>query len=143
MVGPVELDGRNPNPDEVAVLEALGAFYDAFERRDFDTMSDVWEHSDRVVCTHPGWSTLRGWGHVGGSWVALLQNDQHLQFILTNEHVGIEGDIAWVSVDENILDGPLNNTVSAMKVFVRAAGSRFGWKIVVHHGSVVHVSAGS
>ncbi|MDQ4098748.1 MAG: DUF4440 domain-containing protein, partial [Actinomycetota bacterium] len=24
-------------------------------------MSRVWEHSERVVCTHPGWATLRGW----------------------------------------------------------------------------------
>ena len=139
----MELEGRNRHPDELTVLQALNAFYDAFERRDFDTMSDLWEHSDRVVCTHPGWSTLRGWGHVGGSWVALLQNEQRLQFILTNEHVGIEGDVAWVTVDENILDGPINNTVSAMKVFVRSPDSTFGWRIVAHHGSVVHASAGS
>lgn len=139
----MELEGRNGHPDEDAVLLTLNAFYDAFERRDFDTMSDLWEHSDRVVCTHPGWSTLRGWGHVGGSWVALLQNEQRLQFILTNEYVGLEGDMAWVTVDENILDGPINNTVSAMKIFVRADGARHGWRIVAHHGSVVHASAGN
>jgi limonene-1,2-epoxide hydrolase len=128
--------------EQSAVALANAAFYEAFEQRDFDTMSDLWEHSDRVVCTHPGWSTLHGWAKVSGSWVALLGNRQHLQFILTNEHVGVIGDAAWVTCDENILDGPLNNTVAALNVFVRDANARFGWRIVAHHGSVVHVSAG-
>ena len=47
-------------------------FYDAFEARDLDAMSDVWEHDDTVVCTHPGWRTLHGWGAVAGSWFALF-----------------------------------------------------------------------
>ena len=69
--------------DRLAVLAANAAYYDAFERRDFDAISDLWEHSDRVLCTHPGWSTLHGWGSVSASWVALLTNSQRLQFILT------------------------------------------------------------
>ncbi len=56
-------------PDVIAdLIAANAAFYDAFERRDIDAMSDVWRHDDRVVCTHPGWSTLHGWAKVGGSW---------------------------------------------------------------------------
>ncbi|MGE3327232.1 MAG: nuclear transport factor 2 family protein, partial [Acidimicrobiia bacterium] len=49
-----------------AVLAANRAFYEAFERRDFDAMSDAWEHSDAVVCTHPGWRPLHGWAQVAG-----------------------------------------------------------------------------
>ena len=52
-------------PDLEAVLEANQAFYDAFEAHDIDAMSDLWEHTDRVACTHPGWGTLRG-GAGGG-----------------------------------------------------------------------------
>ena len=37
-----------------------------------DTMSALWAHDDRVVCTHPGWSTLRGWAAIAASWFALL-----------------------------------------------------------------------
>ena len=55
-----------------AVHAAHQAFYEAFEARDLDAMSDVWEHSDRIVCTHPGWGALRGWGAVSGSWFALF-----------------------------------------------------------------------
>lgn len=128
--------------DRLAVLAANAAYYDAFERRDFDAISDLWEHSDRVLCTHPGWSTLHGWGAVSASWVALLTNSQRLQFILTNERVGIAGETAWVSIDENVIDGAEGSTVAALNVFVRSAGSRNGWRMVVHHASLVHASLG-
>ena len=73
------------------------AFYEAFEARDLDAMSDLWEHSDRVSCTHPGWSVLRGWGAVAASWLAMFQGPQQIQFILTDEHVEVVGDLGWVT----------------------------------------------
>ena len=58
--------------DIEAVRAANRRYYDAFEARDLDAMSDVWHHDDDVVCTHPGWKTLHGWGAVAGSWFALF-----------------------------------------------------------------------
>lgn len=120
------------------VRRAHQSFYEAFEARDLDAMSDVWEHSDRVSCTHPGWSVLRGWGAVAASWMALFQGPQRLQFILTNEHVEIEGDVAWVTVDENILGDETGGTVTSVNIFVAAGpGSAYPWLLVAHHGSAV------
>ena len=116
------------------VLAANRAFYEAFEARDLDAMSELWEHSDRVVCTHPGWQSLRGWASVSASWFALFGGPQELQFILTNEAVGLEGDTAWVSNDENLLGGAVGGTVAALNVFV-FDGER--WRMVAHHGSGV------
>lgn len=116
------------------VLAANRAFYDAFEARDLDAMSDVWEHSDRVVCTHPGWGTLAGWQAVVASWFALFTNDQRLQFIVTDERVSTVGDAAWVSCNENVLDLGAGGTVAALNVFVRGPDR---WRLVAHHGSVV------
>ena len=42
-------------PADDDVLAANRAFYAAFEARDIDALSDVWEHSDRSTCVHPGW----------------------------------------------------------------------------------------
>ena len=99
-------------------------------------MSELWEHSDRVVCTHPGWATLRGWGQVAASFFALFQNDQHLQFILTNVATHVAGDVAWVSVDENILsDTQPATTVAALNLFSRSPDG--DWRMVVHHASPV------
>lgn len=119
---------------EAGVLAANRAFYAAFEARDLDAMSSVWEHSDRVVCTHPGWRMLRGWGAVSASWFALFGGPQQLQFILTNVEVVVDGDTAWVTVDENVLGERVGGTVAAVNVFVRRDG---GWKMVLHHGSPV------
>ena len=120
--------------DELAVLEVNGAFYEAFEAGDMDAMSALWEHSDRVLCTHPGWASLRGWAAVSGSWFALFRNGQTMQFIVTNERPAMFGELAWVSCDENILGGNASGTVAALNVFARI-GHR--WLMVAHHGSPV------
>lgn len=102
-------------------------------------MSRLWEHTDRVVCTHPGWASLRGWAQVSASFFALFQNAEHLQFILTNERVQVLGDAGWVSVDENILDADGATTVAALNLWARQPDG--SWRMVAHHGSPVTASA--
>ncbi len=102
-------------------------------------MSRLWEHTDRIVCTHPGWASLWGWARVSASFFALFQNSQHLQFILTNERTEVVGDVAWVAVDENILDVDGATTVAALNLFSRSPEGR--WLMVAHHASPVTASA--
>ena len=116
------------------VLQANRAFYDAFEARDINAMSDVWEHSERVLCTHPGWARLEGWGSVSASFYALFDGPQPIQFILTSERAQVVDDTAWVAVDENILGEDAGATAAGLNVFVRDNG---GWRMVVHHSSQV------
>jgi ketosteroid isomerase-like protein len=126
--------------DRAAVLAANRAFYDAFEARDIDAMSDLWAHDDRVVCVHPGWTELRGWAAVAASWAALFGGPQHLQFIVTDEHVVLAGDVAWVSCDENLLAVDGSATVASLNVFAR--DDRGTWKLLVHHAAPVMSTAG-
>ena len=133
---PIEPEIGDPTePEIVEVLAANQAFYDAHERRDIDAMRTVWEHSDRVVCTHPGWPILRTWPAVEESWRRILAGPGRNQFILTNEAVAIHGDMAWVTVDENLVDAGGTGTVAATNLYARAGSA--GWKLVVHHGSPV------
>mgnify|MGYP003573913408 CR=1 FL=1 len=120
--------------DASAVLAANQRFYEAFEAEDLDAMSDVWEHSERAVCNHPGWARLRGWPAIAGSWYALFQNPQRLQFVLTDVEVVVEGDVGWVTLDENLLDRDVAGTVSAVNIFDRSGGE---WRLVAHFGSAV------
>lgn len=122
-------------PAEDDVLAANRVFYAAFEALDLDAMSDLWEHSDRASCVHPGWGRLRGWGAISASFFALFQNGQRLQFILTNERADVAGDTAWVSCDENILSEQVGGTVAALNLFARDGTG--AWRMVVHHGSSV------
>ena len=125
--------------DAETVRAANAAFYSAFEAGDLDAMADVWEHSDRIVVTHPGWPMLRGWACVAGSWDAIFRNTGYIQFVLTDEQVTIVGDSAWVTLDENILQSASSDELSGSKatsvnVFVRDDDE---WKMVVHHASPV------
>ena len=131
---------------ERGVGEANRAFYAAFEARDMDAMGAVWERTERVSVTHPGWPTLRGWDAVAASWHAIFGNTPYIQFFLTDERIEVVGDLAWVTVTENILqaaggveaedDSPhlADAQVAATNVFVRDGG---GWRMTVHHGSPV------
>lgn len=124
-----------PEPVIDAVLAANQAFYDAHERRDLPAMREVWEHSDRTVCIHPGWPILRTWPIIEESWRRILEGPGRNQFILTDEAVAVDGDLAWVTLDENLVGGGgATGTVAATNLFSRADD---GWKLVVHHGSPV------
>jgi ketosteroid isomerase-like protein len=116
------------------VLAANQAFYDAHERRDMEAMREVWEHTDRVVCVHPGWPILRTWRVVEESWRRILEGPGRNQFIVTNDVVAVHGDMAWVTLDENLVQGASTGTVAATNVF---AQSDTGWRMILHHGSPV------
>ena len=132
---------------EAAVLAANQRFYAAFEARDVDTMAEVWERSSRASVTHPGWPTLHGWAKVIASWDAIFRGTPYIQFFLTNERAVVVGDVAWVVLDENILqshhdaeaaaaavDPASASTVAATNVFVHDGDD---WRLVNHHGSPV------
>lgn len=116
------------------LLAANEAFYAAFEARDLDAMSEIWLHEDHVVCTHPGWPSLRGWAAVGASWFALFQADAPMQFILTNVSSRVNGDVGWVTLDENLIAGPEAQTVAAVNLFERVQSR---WRLVAHLGTGV------
>lgn len=119
------------------MAEVVARYYAAFEARDLDAMSDVWVHDDTVVCTHPGWGTLHGWAAVAASWFGIFDQADPMQAFLTDQRVRVVGDVAWVSADENLLgvaSDEVGTTVAVLKVLRRTDD---GWRLVVHHGSVV------
>lgn len=97
-------------------------------------MTRVWEHDDRTICIHPGWPILRTWPVIEQSWRRIFAGPGRNQFILTNESIAVDGDLAWVTVDENLVQGASTATVAATNVFARTDGV---WKLVVHHGSPI------
>ena len=116
------------------VLATNEAFYDAHERRDLNAMSEVWDHTDEVVCIHPGWPILRTWPRVEESWRRIFEGAGRNQFIITNVVAMGGPDVVWVTLDENLMQQAATGTVAATNVFIR---TDLGWKIVLHHGSPV------
>ena len=69
----------------------------------------------------------------------MFQNGQELQFV-PHPSAEVAGEVAWVCVDENILDVQTGTAVAAVNVFVRRPEQ--GWRMVVHHASVVEQQHG-
>jgi len=58
---------------------------------------------------------LRGWAKVAGSWDAIFRNTGYIQFVLTDEQVVVNGDTAWVTLDENILQSAGTSELSGAR----------------------------
>lgn len=128
--------------DREAVLEANQAFYRAFESLDIDKMSEVWLKEPNIICIHPGWPKLSGWGPVMESWTRIFDSTFEMKFELGEIDLMIGGDLAVAVVQENITqsgyDGSARTQVVATNVFERVGEK---WWLAVHHGSPVVTSA--
>jgi ketosteroid isomerase-like protein len=128
--------------DVEAVTEANAELYAAFEVGDVDRMEAIWDDSDDVRCVHPGWPMLHGRSRVLRSWSVIMANTSYIQFFLTGVDASVDGDLAIVTCEENILtsvadpDGSLSEsaTVVATNIFRRRDDR---WRLLVHHGSPV------
>jgi ketosteroid isomerase-like protein len=128
--------------DVDAVTAANAELYAAFEEGDIDRMEAIWDDADDVRCVHPGWPMLRGRSRVLRSWSVIMANTNYIQFFLTSVEASVDGDLAVVTCEENILtavadaDGSLSESARVMStnLFRRRAD---GWRLWVHHGSPV------
>lgn len=119
------------------MASTIDRYYAAFEAGDLDVLSDLWLHDDTVTCTHPGWARLQGWAAVAASYFAIFDQSPPLQVFVTDQRVQVVGDVAWATLDENLLGAasdPAGATVATVKVLRR---TEVGWRFVAHHGSVV------
>ena len=112
--------------DRESILEANRAFYRAFESLDADRMGEMWLRDPRIVCIHPGWNRLIGWGPIMSSWERIFDNVFEMKFELGDLQVMASGDLALVVVEENLVqrgyDGTTRTRVLATNVFEGARG---------------------
>jgi ketosteroid isomerase-like protein len=125
-------------PEEQEVAKANENFYHAFESLDIKEMEKVWAKQDSVQCGHPGWRILRGWHTVMESWRRIFENTPAIRFILTDVSIEVRGDLAWVTLCENLnssVEGQnVTATILTTNIFEKGAE---GWRMIHHHGSSV------
>ena len=125
-------------PDHNAVIKANRAFYRAFESLEIEQMEALWLREQRIVCIHPGWRRLVGWGPVMESWERIFKSAFEMKFELGDINVTINDNLAVVVVEENLTqrgyDGGTRSQVLSTNVFERVEDK---WLVVLHHGSPV------
>jgi ketosteroid isomerase-like protein len=116
-------------PEELEVLAANEAFYDAFARKDAAAMDALWARDTPVACLHPGWAALVGREPVVESWRRiLLGGGAPASIRCERARAHLAGGMAWVICEEILPGGAL----VATNLFVRERGS---WRLVHHHAS--------
>ncbi len=127
-----------------AVVKANREFYRAFESLDLENMEKVWLKDRQIVCIHPGWRKLAGWGPVMQSWERIFEGVFEMSFEIGDVDVIMTGDLAVVVVEENLIqrgyDGIMKTQVLTTNVFERVGNE---WFMVMHHGSPVMEPPGS
>ena len=130
--------------DHEAVVEANRKFYRAFESLDLEKMEKVWLKDRQIVCIHPGWRKLSGWGPVMQSWERIFDGVFEMSFEIGDVDVIMTGDVAVLVVEENLTqrgyDGAMKTQVLTTNVFERIGNE---WFMVMHHGSPVMEPPGS
>ncbi len=112
------------------------AFYRAFEGLDIEIMEKIWLRESYVQCIHPGWTLVAGWEAVMTSWREIFKNTQEIRFLLTEERIRVWGQLAWVTVYENITSQVEEETATAVVLATNIYERRpEGWFIVHHQGS--------
>ncbi|HTT75009.1 MAG TPA: nuclear transport factor 2 family protein [Candidatus Binataceae bacterium] len=124
--------------DQEAIIEANRAFYRAFESLEIERMEAIWLCEPRIVCIHPGWRRLTGWGPVMNSWARIFDSAFEMKFELGEIGIMAGSDLAVVVVEENLMqrgyDGSSRSQVLATNIF-ELVGNK--WMMVLHHGSPV------
>lgn len=129
--------------DRDALIEANRAFYRAFESLDSEQMESIWLKDPRIICIHPGWRELAGWGPIMSSWERIFDNVFEMKFELRVVEARVAADLGFVVVEEDLTqrgyEGVVKAKVLSTNVFARA-GTR--WWMVLHHGSPVMAPPG-
>lgn len=122
-----------PDVPYVTPQDVEAAFYEAFARRDLDTMLALWAEDDAVVCVHPGGERLEGRAAVDRAWRQLFANDEPMRFEIADARY-VQGPVMAVhSLRELIhVDGQLRGVMLATNVYQQVDGA---WRMLMHHAS--------
>ena len=121
-----------------ALIEANQAFYKAFESLDIEQMENLWLRDPKIVCIHPGWRRLTGWGPIMESWERIFDGVFEMKFELNELHLIAGADLGVVVTEENLTqrgyEGTMRTQVLATNIYERVGNK---WLLVLHHGSPV------
>ncbi|MBN8706005.1 MAG: nuclear transport factor 2 family protein [Bacteroidetes bacterium] len=118
------------------LLKLNRRFYEAIEGFNYQEMELIWSAGEDTLCIHPGWEPVLGISKILASWEAIFNTKQALTFNLKNTRVYLSGELAVITLIENLLyeNGTevVDINISCSNVFRMEKGE---WRMVVHHSS--------
>jgi len=124
--------------DKEAIIAVNEAFYRAFSNRDIGSMRLIWWQGATSLCIHPGGKVLMGWESIQASWESIFRNTNSLEIDIEVIKVEIDQAIAYVVVQEIVLQSSRGRKVKApslaTNIFQKMAQQ---WYLIHHHGSPI------
>lgn len=115
--------------------QAESIFYDAFQQRDIELMTAVWDMNDEVCCIHPGSQRIFGFDAVIKSWQQIFAVESEMQINITEPIYISQPPSAIHYVQENIsVQNEYMGVICATNIYRQADE---GWKIILHHASAL------
>src|ERR1700730_12223116 len=84
------------------IIAANRSFYEAFQSLELEKMEGVWLRDPKIICIHPGWRRLAGWGPVMQSWERIFQSVFEMKFEVREIKIFEGRDIATIVTEENL-----------------------------------------
>jgi len=115
--------------------DAEAAFYEAFMKRDLESMMSVWADDDEVYCVHPRGARVTGVEQVRESWRHIFANAQNVRFQVREQHLFQAMMVSVHSVYEQISLVDEERTRACMiatNIYMR---TERGWRMMAHHAS--------
>lgn len=115
-----------------AVLQANGAFYEAFSNADVAAMTELWAKHAHVACFHPAAPAVLGREAVLASFRQILRHAPPGRMRCEEAVVTVLDGTAIVTCYEGSGEQPAH--LAATNVFVLEEGA---WRMVHHHAGVL------
>lgn len=137
MMLPSTITGREPLSGDDLAIDALIAFYHAFNARDLDAMALNWAGGDDPSMDNPIGGIRRGWPTIRSGYERLFQGPArvYVEFHDFSGQVGQDFHL-FVGRERGTCEtstGKLELRIRTSRLFVRRGSS---WRQLHHHGSI-------
>lgn len=122
-------------PDTSSPANTEAAFYAAVAQRDLETLMQVWEDSDNILCIHPGDGRLLGREAIRDSFGAIFAyGRRHL--VPRARHVQDLGDLVIHTMIEDFSGSNIEEAEMAMHATNIYRRTAQGWRLVLRQVSL-------
>lgn len=128
--------------DDLAVMLANEAFYDALRTCSEEKMTRVWMKNDGVSCTHPASGLTGGFDDVIAGWRRVFTTARPTQVDVDIVSLEVQRNLAWVICKQNVTSVRARNTFGGERIATNLFQKESGqWRLVHHHSSPVDIGS--
>lgn len=126
--------------DDVAIMLANDAFYDALRTCSVEKMMNIWMRNDGVSCTHPVSGLTSGFDDVIAGWQRVFTIARPKQAEVEIFALEAQRNLAWVICKQNVTCTRARDTFGGERIVTNLFQKEGGqWRLVHHHSSPVDI----